>query len=83
MTDQPMKNSEIWKGARRGTGWALGVATVVSVATILRDGPREGLKTMMRAGLSGRDTAAEVFEQVQDLYAEARFEHTADTHHDA
>jgi hypothetical protein len=64
----------MWRGARRGAGWALGVAGVVSVATVLRDGPRPAIKAAMKAGMRGRDMAAELGEQVQDLYAEAQYE---------
>ncbi len=67
--------SEIWKGTRRGVGWVLGVGTVVSVAALLRDGPRQTLKAAMKAGLRGREVAAEISEQVRDLYAEAHVEY--------
>lgn len=77
MADKPKMGSEIWKGARRGAGWALGVGGVVSAATLLRDGPRTTIKTMMKAGMRGREVAAEVFEQIQDLYAEAQSERSA------
>lgn len=74
MDDKPKIGSEMWKGLRRGTGWALGVGGVISVATLLRDGPRDGIKAMMKAGMRGREVAAEVSEQMQDLYAEAQSE---------
>ncbi len=75
MDDKPKMGSEIWKGARRGAGWALGVGGVISVAALLRDGPRDGVKAMMKAGMRGREVAAELSEQMQDLYAEAAYEH--------
>ena len=74
MADKPKMGSEMWKGARRGAGWALGVGGVVSVAALLRDGPRETVKATMKAAMRGREVAAEVAEQVQDLYAEAQSE---------
>lgn len=74
MNEQPKRRSEIWKGVRRGTGWALGVAGVISVAALLRDGPRGTVKALMKTGMRGREVAAELGEQVQDLYAEARSE---------
>ncbi|MDP9384328.1 MAG: hypothetical protein M3P50_03670 [Actinomycetota bacterium] len=74
MDDSRKTRSEMWKGARRGTGWALGIGGVVSVAALLRDGPRETVKAMMKAGMRGREVAAELSEQVQDLYAEAQSE---------
>lgn len=74
MDDKPRMGSEMWKGARRGAGWALGVGGVVSIAAILRDGPRETVKATMKAGMRGQEVAAELGEQMQDLYAEARSE---------
>ena len=74
MDDDGKMGSQMWKGARRGAGWALGVGGVISVATILRDGPRATVKAMMKAGMRGREVAAEVSEQLQDLYAEAQSE---------
>jgi hypothetical protein len=75
VADVSGRTSEVWKGTRRGAGWALGVGTVVSVAALLRDGPRQTLKAAMKAGLRGREVAAEMSEQVRDLYAEAQVEH--------
>ncbi len=74
MDDKPKKGSELWKGVRRGTGWALGVGAVISAATLLRDGPRGTIKAAMKAGMRGREVAAELSEQLQDLYAEAQAE---------
>lgn len=79
MDDKPKMGREMWKGVRRGTGWALGVGGVISVATLLRDGPRDTIKTMMKAGMRGREAAAELSEQMQDLYAEAQSERFADS----
>lgn len=78
MTETAGGRSEILKGARRGAGWVLGVGTVVSFAALLRDGPRETLKLGMRAALRSRESAAELSEQLRDLYAEARVEHAAE-----
>jgi hypothetical protein len=39
MKETPKLRSEFWKGARRGTGMAFGVGGVVTVVTLLRDGP--------------------------------------------
>ncbi len=75
MAEVSSRASEVWKGTRRGAGWALGVGTVVSVAALLRDGPRHTVKAAMKAGLRGREVAAEISEQVRDLYAEAQVEH--------
>jgi len=74
MNEKPKRRSEMWKGVRRGTGWALGVGGVISVAALLRDGPRGTVKALMKTGMRGREVAAELGEQVQDLYAEARSE---------
>jgi hypothetical protein len=78
MNERPKIRSEFWKGARRGSGWAFGVGGVVTIASLLRDGPRDTFKAMMKAGLRGREVAAELSEQVQDLYAEAQSERSAD-----
>ena len=69
----------MWKGARRGAGWALGVGGVISVAALLRDGPRDTIKAIMKAGMRGREVAAELSEQIQDLYAEAESERVAES----
>ncbi len=73
MDDKPKVRSQLWTGARRGAGWALGVGGVLSVAALLRDGPRPSIKAAMKAGMRGREMAGELGEQAQDLYAEARF----------
>lgn len=78
MDDKPKMRSEMVKGARRGTGWALGVGAVISVAGLLRDGPRDALKAAMKAGMRGAEAAAELSEQARDIYAEARAERFAD-----
>lgn len=77
MRDMPGKNSEMMKGMRRGTGFAFGVGAVLTVASVLRDGPREALKGAMKLGLRGREYAAEASEQVRDLYAEVQSEEGA------
>ena len=74
MNDNGKPGSQMWKGARRGAGWALGVGGVISAAAILRDGPRDTVKAMMKAGMRGREVAAEASEQLQDMYAEAQAE---------
>ncbi len=74
MDDKPKIGSEMWKGVRRGAGWTLGVGVVVSVAGLLRDGPRDTIKSVMKAGMGGRELIAELSEQLQDLYAEAQAE---------
>lgn len=78
MSEKPKTGSEMWKGARRGAGWAVGVAGVVSFAALLRDGPRSTIKQTMKAGMRGREMSAELAEQVQDLYAEARSERSSE-----
>ena len=73
MPEAPRK-SEMWKGMRRGIGWAFGVGTVVTVASVLRDGGRATIKNAMIAGIQGQTVMAEFAEQLQDLYAEAMHE---------
>ncbi len=69
-----MRKSEVWKGMRRGTGWAFGVGAVVTVASVLRDGGRSTIKNAMIGGMRGQEMVAEVAEHLQDLYAEALHE---------
>jgi predicted ATP-grasp superfamily ATP-dependent carboligase len=73
MPDAP-HNSEMCKGMRRGLGWAFGVGTVVTVASMLRDGGRATIKSAMIAGMQGQAMIAELSEHMQDLYAEATHE---------
>lgn len=78
MDDNPKRGSEMRKGFKRGAGWTLGVGTVVWAAALLRDGPRETVKSAMKAGMRGRELAAEAAEQTQDLYAEVQSERFAE-----
>jgi hypothetical protein len=78
MNERPNLRSEFWKGARRGSGWAFGIGGVVTTAAVLRDGPRDTFKAMLRTGLRAREVAAELSEQVQDLYAEVQSERSAE-----
>ena len=78
MADKPKMRSDMWKGMKRGAGWTLGAGTVVSAAALLRDGPRSTIKSAMKAGMRGREVVAELSEQIQDLYAEAQSERSAE-----
>ena len=69
------RTSEMSRGMRRGAGFAFGVGAVVTVASVLRDGARPAVKSLMKAAIQGRTAAAELSEQMQDLYAEAAYEH--------
>ncbi len=60
-----------------GAGWTMGAGIVISAAAILREGPRDLLKTAIKAGLRGGEVAAELGEQIRDVYAEAQVERTA------
>ena len=79
MPDVPGRNSEMWKGVRRGTGWAAGVGAALTVASVLRDGPREAHKGVIKALLRGRELAAEASEQIRDVYAEVQSEQGTQT----
>ena len=68
---EEVRKSEVWKGMRRGAGWALGAGAVVTVASVLRDGGRSTIKGAMVGAMRGQEMAAEVAEHLQDLYAEA------------
>lgn len=78
MNERPKMRSEFWKGARRGSGWAFGLGGVAAFAKLASAGPRETFKAMIRAGLRGREVAAELSEQVQDLYEEVQSERSAE-----
>ncbi|MDQ4145209.1 MAG: hypothetical protein M3198_16010 [Actinomycetota bacterium] len=68
------RRSEVWEGIRKGAGWVMGVTTVVSAAALVREGPRNALKAAIKAGIRGSEVAAEVTEQVRDVWAEAQLE---------
>jgi len=74
MDDQPTVRSGLWRATRHATGWVLGAGGVVAIGTVLRGGPRHAVKAVMKSGMRGREAAAELAEQVQDLYAEAQSE---------
>ncbi len=65
----------MWRGMRRGAGFAFGIGAVVTAGALLRDGARPTVKSVIKAGMLGRTMAAELSEQMQDLYAEAAYEH--------
>ncbi|MDP9067307.1 MAG: hypothetical protein M3N53_03025 [Actinomycetota bacterium] len=77
MSDMRERTSEVWKGLRKGAGWAMGVGIVVSAAGVLREGPRAVVKAAIKAGLRGGEMAAELTEQMRDLYAEVQVERHA------
>jgi len=66
--------SQVWRGARQGAGFALGTGVVLSAAALLRAGPREALKGVIKGGMRAQELIAEAVEQGQDLVAEARHE---------
>ena len=68
---EEVRKSEVWKGMRRGAGWAIGMGAVVTAASVLRDGGRSTIKSAMIGGMRGQVMAAELAEHLQDLYAEA------------
>lgn len=78
MAELRERNSEVWKGARRGAGWALGMGTIVGVGTVLGGGGRTGSKRLVKGFLRAREVAAELGEQARDLYAEAQAEYSTD-----
>ena len=79
MAEQSERRSEVWRGGRRGAGWALGFVSVLGLGSFLSRGGESTAKAAMKAGLRGRQVGAEVMERVQDLYAEAQHEYTAET----
>ena len=79
MNDGDRRGSEIWNGARRGMGWALGFLFLRALSQALRQGPRPTLKQAMKSTLRLRELGAEAAERAQDIYAEAESEYRAET----
>jgi hypothetical protein len=78
MDDKPKMSSEMWRGVKRGAGWTLGAGAVVSTAALLRDGPRETIKSAMKASIRAQEVVAELSEQLQDLYAEVQSDRSSE-----
>ncbi len=74
MSEERKKRSEVWEGIQKGAGWVVGAATVVSAAAVVREGPRRALKAAIKPAIRGSEVAAEVSEQVRDVWAEAQLE---------
>jgi len=75
MNDGDRRGSEIWTGARRGMGWALGFLFLRTFSEALRHGPRPTVKHAVKRALRLRDLGAEAAERAQDVYAEAESEY--------
>ncbi|MDP9350117.1 MAG: DUF5132 domain-containing protein [Chloroflexota bacterium] len=69
---------EFRRGARRGAGWAVGFGAVLGAASALSRGGQPTVKVAMKGMMRLREASAELSERVQDLYAEARAEYTAE-----
>ncbi len=79
MNDGDHRGSEIWKGVRRGMGWALGFLFLRTFSQALNDGTRPTLKHAIKSTLRLQVLAAEAAERAQDIYAEAESEYRAET----
>ncbi len=79
MAERGERRSELWRGGRRGAGWALGFVSVLGLGSVLSRGAQATAKTAMKAGLRARAAGAEAMERVQDIYAEAESEYAAET----
>lgn len=79
MAERGERTSELWRGARRGSGWALGFVSVLGLGSVLSRGGEPTVKAAMKAGLRARRAGAEAMERVQDIYAEAESEYAAET----
>lgn len=66
------------RGARRGVGWAVGFGAVLGAASALNHGGQPTVKMAMKGLMRLQQAGAEFSERVQDLYAEARAEYTAE-----
>lgn len=69
---------DLWRGARRGVGWAIGFGAVLGAASTLGRGGQPTVKGAMKGLLRMREAGAELSERVQDLYAEAQAEYAAE-----
>ncbi len=78
MAERSERRSELWRGGRRGAGWALGFVSVLGLGSLLSRGGEPTAKAAMKAGLRARQAGAEAMERVQDLYAEAESEYAVE-----
>lgn len=78
MPEMTPRRSELWKGARRGAGWAVGFGAVLGATSVLRNGPHLATKDAMKKALALRAASAELIEQARDVYSEAEAEYAAD-----
>ncbi len=78
MAERSERRSELWRGGRRGAGWALGFVSVLGLGSLLSRGGEPTAKAAMKAGLRARQAGAEAMERMQDLYAEAESEYAAE-----
>jgi hypothetical protein len=78
MNESKGRTSELWKGARRGAGWAIGFGAVVGASNVARHGWRPTVRTAFKTLLGLRALGAETGEQLRDLYTEAESEYAAE-----
>ncbi len=71
--------AEVWNDVKRGAGWAVGFGAVLGAAFVLKRGTQPAMKSAMKGLLRLRTASAELAERVQDTYAEAEAEYTAET----
>lgn len=78
MAERSERRSELWRGGRRGAGWALGFVSVLGLGSLLSRGPEPTAKAAMKAGLRARQAGAEAMERMRDVYAEAESEYAVE-----
>lgn len=79
MAERSERRSELWRGGRRGAGWAVGFISVLGLGSLLSRGGEPTAKAAMKAGLRARQAGAEAMERMRDLYAEAESEYAVET----
>ena len=78
MAERGERRSELWRGGRRGAGWALGFLSVLGLGSLVSRGGESTAKAAMKAGLRARQAGAEAMERVRDIYAEAESEYNVE-----
>lgn len=66
-------------GTAAGVGFVLGVGGTLAGARRIRPLARQAIKSYLLASERAREAVAEMAETMEDLYAEARAEHQAET----
>jgi hypothetical protein len=66
---------DIVEGVLGGTSWGVGAIAIAAVAVVGAPLAKQAIKSYLAATERVREMAAEATEQIQDLYAEAKYEY--------